>query len=218
MRWLEQDWQKRLSECDAEECCRLVGHKAAFGVCVDRQDQRPRNLYEGHWLLVLLRAGRVIKIPKCQIQNFKEPKWHFEMAQIKLSNSWGYSRVVFYSISHLAFLRHFDLCFCGNETVSKWRFEILSALPQIESKQILQRAIMPQTRTPLLVHYLTRFSMKFYYLYTWIRAPSRESEKCAFAVKARHNYLPDFSLKFVTHWYSVLFSGRIGRCEDNTLT
>ena len=41
--------------------------------------------------------------------------------------------------------------------------------------------------------------MKFYYLYTWIRAPSVKSEKCAFAVKAWHNYLPDFSLKFTTN-------------------
>ena len=58
---------------------------------------------------------------------------------------------------------------------------------------------MPQSGTSLFIHFITRFSMKFYYLYTWIRAPSRESEKCAFAVKARHNYLPYFSLKFATH-------------------
>lgn len=41
--------------------------------------------------------------------------------------------------------------------------------------------------------------MKNYYFCTWIRAPSEKSEKCAFAVKARRNYLPYFSLKFATH-------------------
>ena len=41
--------------------------------------------------------------------------------------------------------------------------------------------------------------MKFYYFCTWIRAPNEKSEKCAFAVKARRNYLPCFGLKFATH-------------------
>ena len=58
---------------------------------------------------------------------------------------------------------------------------------------------MPQAGTSLFIHFITQFSMKFYYLYTWIRAPSVKSEKCAFAVKAWHNYLPDFSLKFTTN-------------------
>ena len=41
--------------------------------------------------------------------------------------------------------------------------------------------------------------MKFYYLCTWIRAPSRKSEKCAFTVIEWHNYRPYFGSKFATH-------------------
>ena len=41
--------------------------------------------------------------------------------------------------------------------------------------------------------------MKFCNLCFWIRVPSEKPKKCAFAVKVRHNYLPYFGLKFVTH-------------------
>ena len=35
-------------------------------------------------------------------------------------------------------------------------------------------------RESLFIHLLTQFSMKFYYLCTWIRAPSRKSEVCIY--------------------------------------
>lgn len=37
-----------------------------------------------------------------------------------------------------------------NSKVSKWYFEVVSALSQIESKQKLQQAISPQTSVPFL--------------------------------------------------------------------
>ena len=66
-------------------------------------------------------------------------------------------------------------------------------------------------RESLFIHLLTQFSMKFYYLCTWIRAPSRKSEKCAFTVIEWHNYRPYFGSKFATYWLSILFLHCIGK-------
>lgn len=54
-------------------------------------------------------------------------------------------------------------------------------------------------RESLFIHLLTQFSMKFYYLCTWIRAPSRKLEKSALTVIEWHNYLPYFGLNSATH-------------------
>ena len=54
-------------------------------------------------------------------------------------------------------------------------------------------------RESLFIHLLTQFSIKFYYLCTWIRAPSRKLEKCALTVIEWHNYLPYFGPNYATH-------------------
>ena len=141
------------------------------------------------------------KVPNSKFQRAK-------MAQNKIKQlvSVPHEFFILLTIMSSCFLWHSNLCFCDNETLSKWHFEKLSTLSKIKSKIYTLVSNNASNRDSLFIHLLTRFSMKSYYLCIKVRAPSAKIEKCAFTIIERHNYLPYFGLDSATQIINTTFT------------